>query len=50
MTRDELLTLLKGLDGSDPEEEHVQADYALLEFIDDPEITAAFTALTRWYA
>jgi len=61
MTRDELLATLQRIgarqhdpslrvDGGDEEDDHLEADDALLAFIDDPEITEAFAALTRWYS
>jgi len=61
MTRDELLALLRSLDlpsgspgahedAEDTERAHIAADKALLAYIDDPEVSAAFTALERWYA
>ena len=34
----------------DEEIAHVKADEALLEFINDPEITEAFDAIEKWYA
>ena len=34
----------------DTETAHIQADRALLAFIDDPEITLAYNAVERWYA
>lgn len=33
-----------------PDYGHEDADDALLEYIDNPEVTAAYRALTRWYA
>lgn len=32
------------------EDFHHRADWALLEYINDPEITAAYRAIQRWYA
>lgn len=49
MTRDELLAILTNPTG-DTESDHSRADDALLAFINDPAITAAFEALERWYA
>lgn len=51
MTRDELLARLIEL-AKDPDTEraHHEADRALLAFIGDPEIEAAFDAVERWYA
>ena len=34
----------------DPEAAHKAADEALVYFIDDAAVTAAYAALTRWYA
>jgi hypothetical protein len=56
MTREELLTLLRALaakadrDEDDPEDDHPAADKALLTFINDPEVTAAFDAIRKWYS
>lgn len=61
MTRDALLEKLRSLHwdaegiraphgGRDVDAEHKAADEALLEFIDDPEITAAFNDIDKWYA
>lgn len=43
------LAALRALDGADREADHVRADRLLLALIDDPEITATFNALDRWY-
>ena len=52
MTKAELLELLRSMagDSPDPEESHMQADDALIEFINDPEIAAAYNEITKWYA
>lgn len=50
MTRDELLAKLKGWEDGDAEVAHLAADLALLDFIDDDEIRAAFLAIHRWYS
>jgi hypothetical protein len=51
MSRDDLLAVLRSMgDGGDEEINHGRADRALLEFIDDPEVTAAFDAIAKWYA
>jgi hypothetical protein len=34
----------------DTEEGHAAADRALVEFIDDPEVTRLYDALPKWYA
>ena len=44
------LAALAGCDTGDTERDHVMADKALLDMIDDPEIRTAFEALERWYA
>lgn len=49
MNKEELLQALNGCD-DDPECHHSLCDYALLEFIDDEEITEAFFNKTKWYA
>jgi hypothetical protein len=43
-----VLHALKHLSGG--EEDHMTADELLLRLIGDPEITAAFEALPKWYA
>lgn len=64
MTRDELLAILLAPDPTiksihdlreaklsyDAEGHHAACDEALLEYINDPEISAAFDARTKWYA
>jgi hypothetical protein len=51
MTRDELLDALRRWQQTrDHEGAHYNADMALLEYINDPEITAAFEAIRRWYS
>jgi len=47
-----LLAFLRELGQSSQDEEiaHIDADKALLAFIDDPEITEAFEAIHKWYA
>lgn len=52
LTLDELIQRLQKLaePPSDPEEAHVQADEALLEYINDPRVTEAFEAIEKWYA
>lgn len=55
MTKEELLKILSSppcvqWKGEDLEAGHVVADDALLKYIDDPEITAAFEAVPKWYA
>jgi hypothetical protein len=51
MTRDELLFRLRALaQWDDPEEAHVWADEALLEFINDQEIKKAYGEIEKCYA
>lgn len=51
MTREELLQTLRALAVDvDTELSHIEADEALLAFINDPEIAAAFGAIHKWYA
>lgn len=50
MTREELLVRLRAARAEDEETGHVDADEALLEYIDDPEVTRLFEALPKWYA
>lgn len=50
MTKEQLLARLKECElNGDTEASHVDADMALLEFIGDPEVTAAFNAIDKWY-
>lgn len=49
MTKQELLFILNHPSG-DTEVDHCNADDALLEFINDPEITEAFNKTEKWYA
>jgi hypothetical protein len=49
--RNHLLIRLRELGkGGDQEINHALADQALLDYIDDPEISAAFDAVEKWYA
>lgn len=55
MTRDELLAKLQAIardsdDRYDMRSDHEDADAALLAYINDPEIAAAFEAIEKWYA
>lgn len=55
MTRDELLSLLKAMAddcGINPDRTHTRAEVALLAYIADPEITAAWKEAAEfwWYA
>lgn len=51
LTKEELLAKLRELQApSDPEIAHNEADDALLEFIDDVEVTEAFRKIKKWYA
>jgi hypothetical protein len=51
VTKQELLDILKKCaEDLDPEVAHRDADGALLEYINDPEIEAAYRAITKWYA
>ena len=43
-----LLSILKNRD--DPESDHLDADKALLKYINDPEITKAFNDIKKWYS
>jgi hypothetical protein len=48
--RELLLKRLHEAARSDPEEGHIAADEALLDYIGDPEITQAFESIGKWYA
>jgi len=53
MTKGELLEILVNLQrsGGDGEQGHIDADYALLDYINDLEIRAAYEAIPdRWYS
>ncbi|WP_041357566.1 hypothetical protein [Nitrobacter hamburgensis] len=51
MNKEELLELLKKqAESDDTEAAHSNADGALLSFINDAEITAAYAAVPKWYA
>jgi len=58
LTRDEVLRTLRTCvdvssgrgSGSDAETAHMDADLALLQYINDEEITETFMAIRRWYA
>jgi len=50
-SRQRLLAILAGVAASmDTEAAHCEADEALLDYIDDPEIRAAYDAVPKWYA
>lgn len=51
MTKEELLTTLKKCkEDIDTECAHSEADDALIEFINDPDITEAYRSIAKWYA
>lgn len=50
VNRRELLATLHDLMDGDEERNHIAADKALLEYIDDPAVTEAFDAIYKWYA
>ena len=51
MTRAKLLERLRELkDCGASEDAHIEADKALLEFINDQSVTDAFKEIERWYA
>jgi len=51
MTKDELLERLRACaKNGDTEIAHSDADDALIEYINDPEITEAYEAVSKWYA
>lgn len=53
MSKSELIEELKAaaeVSARDPEVGHSQADCALVEFINDPDVTEAFEAVERYYA
>ena len=50
--RAQLLAVLRELGSrkTDPEGNHMSADKALLDYIDDPDVTKAFEAIEKWYS
>ncbi len=48
--RQMLLERLRSMRWEDPETGHLTADELLLEYIGDPEVTAAFHEIDKWYA
>lgn len=51
MNKQELLQKLEECaENGDTQGAHIEADKALLEFIDDEEITEAFRSWRKWYA
>lgn len=53
MTKQELLEILKKLEERetyDIELVHIEADNALIEYINDPEIKKAYEEIPKWYA
>lgn len=51
MTREELLEVLTDCgESNDAEGAHADADQALLDFINDPEVTKAWEAIYKWFA
>ena len=54
MDKQRLLEILKEIvyrnDSRDAEEHHLDADAALLDYIDDHDVTKAFDDIEKWYA
>ena len=51
MTKEELIAKLKECAlNDDTEVAHLDADDALLEYINDPDVKAAFDDVDKWYA
>ena len=54
MTKDELIAKLQMIalawNGPSPEQGHVKADNAVLEYINDPEIKQAYDQVRKWYS
>jgi hypothetical protein len=50
MTREQLIERLYGLKDHARPDSHAWADDALLEYINDPEVTRAYGEITKWYA
>lgn len=54
-TKEELIAKLKVLADhdrpeGDSEDDHMKADGLLLDYIDDPEIEAAYDEISKWYS
>jgi hypothetical protein len=49
-SRDRLLARLSECAEMDEETGHIEADKALLEYIGDVEVSAAFRSFRKWYA
>lgn len=47
---EKLLNRLKDLKDADPEWGHSEADKALLEYINNSEVTEAFEEIDKWYS
>ena len=50
MKKETLIKILKDFCDGDLEQAHINADEALLEFINDKDVTEAFKCNSRWYA
>jgi hypothetical protein len=53
MTRDDLIQKLAEIldrHGSDPKADHIEADDALLSYINDKRVTELYIAIKKWYA
>lgn len=51
MTKGELIKRLIVLqDSGDPEAAHAEADRLLIEFINEPDVAAAYDGITWWHA
>ena len=51
ITKEELLEKLRELSNrGDTEDSHSEADFLLLDYINDEEIREAFVKIERWYA
>lgn len=50
MLKSEILAVLQELTGADHELAHIEADEALLQYINDKDIEKAFEEVPRWYS
>ena len=52
MTKDELIAKLRKLHEEDwrAEENHIEADGALIEYINDDDVKEAYNGLKKWYS
>lgn len=50
ITKEQLIAILKDNCDKDLERAHERSDDALLNYINDPDVTKAFNSVDKWYA